>query len=39
MMASRVPAWRAGIRESQAVATISSYQPLASQMRWAIITS
>ena len=28
-----------GVRESQAVETTSSSQPLASQMRWAIITS
>ncbi|CUQ01631.1 Uncharacterised protein [Flavonifractor plautii] len=39
MATSMVPLWRAGMRESQAVETTSSSQPLASQMRWAIITS
>jgi hypothetical protein len=39
MMASTVPDWTAGIRESQSRRTTSSFQPLASQSFLAIMTS
>lgn len=39
MFASMEPACTAGVRDSHALETISSFQPLASQIFLAIITS